>query len=178
MTTTPKPPATKPQADTRARQIKAIHAMKRELALTDDSYRDLCVAVTGVDSSRDMTDAQRDAVIDRMRGLGAGKKRGGFKAPFKGQGKAGGKAGGKAKTGAPRPFRAANSQQQLMIRGLWAELAGMGAIKDRSEDALAAYILRQAKVDALQFVGSSEATKVIGGLKGWLRREKTLRGMG
>jgi hypothetical protein len=38
-------------------------------------------------------------------------------------------------------------------------------------------VLRQAKVDALQFVTSDMAQSVIGGLRGWLKRVKKERGI-
>jgi phage gp16-like protein len=161
-----------PADATRASDIKAIHARKRELALSDDSYRAIIARVTGdrVDSSADMTATERGKLLDELRRLGAGKKTAGRKTATRG-------GGASAKTGEARPFKPAKTKQQEMIRGLWLELAEIGEIKDASEAALATYILRQAKVESLQWVSSDKAQSVIGGLRGWLRRAKKQRGI-
>lgn len=143
----------------RAVDIKAIHAMKRELAMTDDCYRALVSRVSDgtTETSAALSSNQRRVLKDELRRLGAGRH---TQERFRPQADKG------------RPFRPARTDQQAMIRGLWAELAGLGRLKDTSEDALAAFILRQAKVDALQFVGVGEAQAVITALKAWMRRAR------
>jgi phage gp16-like protein len=158
----------------RARDIRAIHAMKREVALTDDSYREIIARVTvgRVDSSADMTATERGKLLDELRRLGGGKRSGGAKPPPQPLPR-----GGRGACGEARPFKPAKTKQQEMIRGQWLELAEIGEILDASEAALAAYILRQAKVESLQWVSSDKAQSVIGGLRGWLKRAKKQRGI-
>jgi phage gp16-like protein len=44
-------------------QLAAIHELKRDLALTDDTYRATLESITGKRSSRDMNDLERERVI-------------------------------------------------------------------------------------------------------------------
>lgn len=137
---------------TRTRQIRTIKAMCRELALADDCYRDIIARHSGgrTRSSAEMTDDERDAVIAYLRGLGAGKRAAG-------------------KTGGAR-FRAlAASAEARKIRVLWLALWHLGEIPDASEAALAGFVKRQAKVDALQWISPEQLSSVIDALKdrGW-----------
>ncbi|HRJ61021.1 MAG TPA: regulatory protein GemA, partial [Azospirillaceae bacterium] len=163
----------------RQRDIRAIHAMRRELALAEDSYRAIIARMTAgrVGSSADMTPDERRRLLDELRRLGAGKKTAPRKTANRRDGPLTPAPSPARGEGRNRPFRPANTKQQAMIRGLWLELAALGAFKDASEAALADYVRRQAKVDALQFVSADMAQSVIGGLKGWLARVKKERGL-
>ncbi|ATG73640.1 hypothetical protein AN401_07030 [Zobellella denitrificans] len=59
------------EKDQRTRELAAIHAARRDLALDDESYRDLLWSITGQRSAADLNARQRRAVLDQMRRLGA-----------------------------------------------------------------------------------------------------------
>jgi len=132
----------------RPRLIRLIHVAKRDLAMDDDTYRALLVSCTGQDTSTHLTDAELNKVLAHM-------KRRGFKVRH---------AAGKSK----RPL--AQSPQDKKIRALWLTLHKMGAVRDPSETALAAYIKRITGVDALQWLDIQQASRVIETLKQWQDR--------
>ena len=49
--------------------LAQIHIAKKELSLTDDSYRDLLERVTGQRSSKGMTAQKKNAVLDEFKRL-------------------------------------------------------------------------------------------------------------
>jgi hypothetical protein len=57
------------------------------------------------------------------------------------------------------------------IRALWVALHNLGALRDASEQALAAFVKRQTGRDALAFLTPADANKAIGALKAWCARE-------
>jgi phage gp16-like protein len=59
--------------DKRKRDLAAIHASKKQLAMDDGSYREMLKQVTGKSSAKDLSAAGRVAVLRRMKALGAGK---------------------------------------------------------------------------------------------------------
>lgn len=131
----------------------AIHACRKQIAgLADDAaWRALLVRVTGKDSLRAMTGPQLGKVIDELHRLGA------RKAPPK-----------RAFKGRQRPL--ADGEQARLIRALWLDLWNLGSIEDSSEEALASFVRRQAKVDALEWLPPDKAASVIQALKSWLAR--------
>jgi hypothetical protein len=50
--------------------IAKLHVARKQLALTEESYRAILMRVAGVDSARDATDAQLLAVLAEMRRFG------------------------------------------------------------------------------------------------------------
>lgn len=52
-----------------ANHIAAIHVLKSKLALSDDDYRALLKNLTQKNSSKDLTDKERQAVRDHMQQL-------------------------------------------------------------------------------------------------------------
>lgn len=56
--------------DQRRRDLAAIHAAKRDLAMTDDAYRDILWSVARVRSSADLDQAGRSKVLDHFRACG------------------------------------------------------------------------------------------------------------
>ena len=63
-----------PSTDPRTKSLAAIHAMKRELALDDDVYRDTLEQVTGKRSAGDLDEGERARVLEHFRSQGAGRK--------------------------------------------------------------------------------------------------------
>ncbi|MBP2231791.1 hypothetical protein J2847_005110 [Azospirillum agricola] len=138
----------KPSAEAaRRRDLAAIHAMWKELALSEDCYRARVSQVSGgrTDSAGALTTRERVTLINALKGLGAGQKRG-------------------------RPVRPALTQQQRKVRAMWLALADSGAVSDRSEAALAAWLKTRIGVDALQWLQPADAGRAIEQLKRWTER--------
>jgi len=134
----------------RRTELGLIHKGAKALALTDDSYRDFLRVQTGKESAADLTAAERQRVIDRLRKLGALQNRAAYRASYR--------------SGAAR-----------MARGLWAELRQLGAIEDASDRALDAFVRRQTGggVMAARFLREpAQARPVIEALKAWIARAK------
>lgn len=133
----------------RAGLIQKIHVAKKQLALTDESYRDLLRRKTGKDSCTTMNEVELETVFAEFKRLG-------FKVtkPAK-------KAGRR---------KLADSPQAKMIRGMWLELHQMGVVKKPSEDALAAYAKRITGVDDLHWIEGKDADKLINTMRRWKER--------
>lgn len=128
----------------RNRRLAAIHAMVKEVGLTDDTYRDLLERVTGVRSAAVCNDEQLHQVVLELRRQGGGRKAGG------------------------RPL--ANSATAKKARAMWISLHALDEIEDGSERALAAFVERQTGKLDLRFATDAEHGKVIDALKAMLRR--------
>ena len=127
--------------------LAAIHVAKKQLGLDDDTYRAVLVRVTGKDSAKGMTEAERQRVVEEMR------KRG-----FK-------KASKPSKSRAAGPYRA-------KLQALWIALWNLGLVDDRSDDAMTAFVRRQAKLDHTRFlIDQEDAMAVIEALKDWMARD-------
>lgn len=59
------------KSDRRKTELARIHALKNELGLDDDTYRDLLEQVTGARSAGALDERGRAKVLDRLRSLGA-----------------------------------------------------------------------------------------------------------
>ncbi len=132
----------------RKNELAQIHIAKKDLALDDDTYRAMLWTVARVGSSADLDFHGRKRVLQHLKARGWVNK-----SPRK--------AGS-------RPM--ASDDQSRMIRALWIDLHSDGALFDSSEAALASYVKRITKVEALQWLSSSEASRVIETLKKWLAR--------
>ncbi|WP_297572651.1 gp16 family protein [uncultured Deefgea sp.] len=133
--------------------LAKIHIAKKQLAMDDETYRAMLTSVAGVESSKNLTVPLAMKVLAHL-------ERCGFKA----------KPPTKAKTRV-----LADDAQSKMIRGLWIELADMEIVRNSSEAALAGFVKRMTKVDALQWLSSKQASQVIEHLKEWLDRVNTQR---
>lgn len=137
--------------DDRSRLIKLIHVARRELQMDDDSYRMMLATLPvlkGKTSAKDCTVGQLNAILEQLKVRG-------FKV---------------RKTTKTRPL--ATDAQSRRIRSLWLELHEKGAVRDSSEHALAAYVMRICKMEALQWLSSHQASAVIETLKKWLQRSE------
>lgn len=137
-------------ADIRKRELAQIHVAKSQLGLDDDTYRAMLWTVARVKSAADLDWAGRKKVIDHL-------KANGFKI----------KPARKAVQ--TRPL--ASDDQSKMIRGLWLELHDCGYVENPAESALASFVKRMTGVEALQWLNSNQASKVIEDLKKWLARD-------
>jgi phage gp16-like protein len=150
------PASRQPAKDSeRQRLIRLVHVAKRDLRMVDADYRAvLSTASFGEKSSAgDMTVPELERAIAHM-------KRCGFKVRTKG--------GQPARRETSRPM--ATDPESQKIRALWLMLHELGAIKNPSEAALAAYVRRIGKVDDLHWLGGQAAERVIESLKKWAMR--------
>lgn len=129
----------------RARLAK-VHIAQKQLGLDDATYRQLLARLfKGKSSAGDLSVSQLDQLLEHFRAEG-------FKAPKRAPKRAG-----------TRPMAHGPSQDKL--RALWLSLYHLGAVRDPSEAALAAYVKRTTRVEALQWLGVEAGGKAIEGLK-------------
>lgn len=136
----------------RTAMLAKVHLAKKQLALTDDSYRDILRRVTGHESASALPEPLLDKVLAEFKRLG-----------WK-----------------PRPGRTGTSKhaQIRMIHAVWKDLVTLGAVDaEDAASALRSFVQRQTKtlanpqgVSAAEFLDSHQANKVLEGLKAWLRR--------
>ena len=136
-----------PKFNKKLNLIKLIHVAKTKLGLDDDVYRDILESTTGKTSSKLLTPAQLEAVLDRLKQLG-------FEVESN-------------KTGVKN---LADDAQSKLIRHLWLQLYHAGQVKNGSEKALAKFIENRVKVSALQFLSTESADMVINHLRQWCKR--------
>ena len=145
------------QPSNRQRLIRLIHVAKRDLSLDDDTYRSILKRFGRKESSSDLTVPELEQVLEHL-------KRSGFKVRSKGK-----PAKPKAVKAMPsRPL--AQDAESKKIRALWLFLHELGAVKNPSEEALAAYVKRIAGVDALQWISGEQAERLIETMKKWAMR--------
>lgn len=125
----------------------AIHVAKKQLGLDDDTYRALCVRITGKNSSSDMSEIERTKVIEHFRQQGFKPASKGTRKPLEGK-------------FAPK------------LQALWIACWNLGITRSKSDQALIAFVKRQSGVDHTRFlIYADDADKVIEGLKSWMKRE-------
>lgn len=136
----------------RSAMIAKIHVAKKQLALVEESYRDVLVRVTSKDSTSRMSEAELERVLKEFGRLG-------FRPTTK-------------RTGTSK------EPQIRMIHAVWKDIVELGGVA--AEDpaaALRAFVVHQTKTRANPqgisdpaFLDSISANKVLEGLKGWRRR--------
>lgn len=141
----------KSATDIRKSELAQIHVAKSQLGLDDDTYRAMLWTVAKVRSAADLDWAGRKKVIDHLKTKGFKIKRGN-------------------KVVSTRPL--ASDDQSKMIRALWLELHEYGYVENPAESALAAFVKRMTDVEALQWLNSTQASKVIEELKRWRWRDE------
>lgn len=127
--------------------IRLIHIAKSQLNIDDDTYRHLLQTLTPKKSTKDMTIWELEKVLDNLKSKG-------FKV------KSSKKAG---RITATEPVH-------QKIRSLWIELANAGAVKNRSEKAINAYVKRITGIEVMDWLNTKQAIIVIESLKCWLAR--------
>ena len=130
----------------RKRELALIHLAKATLGLSRDDYEHVLRTVTGKDSAADLDAGGRDKLLKHF-------KAGGFQVKPTAKSK-------QART-------LAQDAQSRKVRAMWLMLHALGQVRDPSEAALAAYVKRVAKVDALQWANHYA---VIESLKSWAMR--------
>lgn len=133
----------------RTKELAAIHVARRNLALTEDSYRGLVGRFTKrrTESAGDMTPAERKDLIEYFRSIG-------FKPAKK-------KADGR---------RADRRPQAAKLRALWYALYELGVVHDPDQSALDAFVCRHTGIEVLHWNFDSHLAKAIDCLRGWCGR--------
>lgn len=136
---------------TRNQLIQLIHVAKRELRLDEETYRTaLRTATAGkAHSTGDMDVPALMKALEHM-------KRAGFKVRPK------------ALPARSRPLTI--NRDASKVRALWLFLHHLGAVRDPSEEALATYVKRIAKVDDLRWARGDRTDLLIETLKKWAMR--------
>jgi len=128
----------------RNRRLAAIHAMVKEIGLSDDAYRDVLERLTGFRTAAACSDEQLHRVVLELRRQGGGRK-----------------SGGRPRADTPTARKA---------RAMWISLYALDEIEDGSERALASFVERQTGKQDLRFATDAEHAKVIDALKAMLKR--------
>lgn len=132
--------------------LAKIHVAKRDLKLDDDTYRAVLKRVTGKATAKGMSPAEMDAVLAEFRRLG-----------FKPTSKASGKAGKARPLSGPYAAKA---------QALWIALWNLGAVDDRRDAALLAFVNRQTGIERTEWIlDARDGRAVIEALKSWCERE-------
>jgi phage gp16-like protein len=144
----------------RARLVKVIHVARRELAMDEETYRLMLTNVAGAGSTTGMDLKQLNAVLSHL-------KRKGFK--VRAASKPGSKPGAAAAARQP-DRRQLSTPSARKVRALWLFLHRLGAVRDPSERALAAYCKRIAKVDDLHWADGQALELLVETQKKWAMR--------
>lgn len=129
-----------------SKSIAAMHVARKQLGLDEDTYRAALHHVTGKTSSAQMTEAERQAVLEHFRQRG-----------FKGQ-----------STGRRKPL---DGRFAPKLQALWIAAWNLGLVRDRDDRALLAFVKRQTGIDHVRFLRhGQDAIRAIEGLKGWMER--------
>lgn len=134
------------------RKLGAIRVARKQLGLDEDTYRLMLREVTGKSSSKELSLHEVNKVLDHL------VKRGFKMTPPKGR------------PGAESSRRMDTSAEASKVRALWLLLAELGEVKNPSEQALAAYVRRIAKVDDLHWADATAMLRLIETLKKWAMR--------
>lgn len=134
-------------------RLAAIHAESKKAGLDDASRRDLMQAVTGKRSSKDMTPAEADRVIERLKGLSRGHET--------------------TPKALARPERlTVTGPYASKFRALWLSGYNLGVIHDKTDAALIRFAEAQTGIPHTRWIRiPQDASRVIEGLRAWLARE-------
>lgn len=141
-------------SDPRKKLVRLIHVARRDLNMDEDTYRAILHQATGKASTSDMTVPELEKTLEHF-------KRCGFKIRHARKDKHG-------KTARSIPL--AQDPDAKKIRALWLFLHELGLVRNKSENALAAYVKRITRVDALQWIDGDQVKIVIESLKKWAMR--------
>ena len=135
--------------------IGAIHAVQNKLGIKGEDAESLKIAVVGVASSKDMTEAQRARYLAHLRGIE--KLREMQQQP-------------RSRGAVHRSANDAQDDRWTKARALWKLLATAGQVRADTDEALLAYVRRQTHVDSWRFLNGHQINTVIESLKRWCRR--------
>lgn len=125
--------------------LKLVQIAKRDLAMEDDSYRDVLEQCTGKRSAKGLNDIQLTKVLDRMKALG-----------FK-----------------PKRKPQARAPEVAKIRAIWRTMHKQGFIRNANDVAIDAYVKRMTTasngrgIEKAVWLKSTQAAEVLEALKKW-----------
>lgn len=126
-------------------QIRAIHAIKTRTGLDDGSYRAMLGAY-GVDTSKNLRSDDADRLLGRMRQI----------------------PGALARVQRSQ----ATGRYASKLQAMWLALYNLGAVVDRRDTAMHAFLERQTGVEHTRFLQqATDANRAIEALKKWMIRE-------
>lgn len=129
--------------------IAAIHVAKKQLGLDEDTYRAKLEIITGKASTKSMTEAERERVLQVLRKEGFQPK---FNRRTDGRLKISGKYAGK-------------------LQALWISAWNLGIVQNRDDAALVKFAERQTGIEHVRFLkNAADARKAVEALKGWIAR--------
>ena len=142
----------RPTDPVRNAELGLIHAAKKQLALSDDSYRGLIGRFSRgrSESSADLTAAERREVIEYFRSIGFAKV-------------------GKPKSAADR--RADYRPQASKIKALWHSLYQLGHVRNESQEACDAFVRRHTGIETMRWNHPEHLELAIECLKRWAARK-------
>ncbi|WP_135381038.1 gp16 family protein [Vibrio tasmaniensis] len=125
--------------------LKLVQIAKRDLAMEDDSYRDVLEQCTGKRSAKGLNDIQLTKVLERMKSLG-----------FK-----------------PKRKPQARAPEVAKIRAIWRTMHKQGFIRNANDVAIDAYVKRMTTasngrgIEKAVWLKSTQAAEVLEALKKW-----------
>ncbi|WP_142417218.1 regulatory protein GemA [Bartonella massiliensis] len=123
--------------------LAALHMGRRALALDDETYRAMLYRLTGKYSAKDLSLSERRLVMAEMHAWGFQPK-----------------------------AKLLEGKYAKKIQALWIAGWNLGIIRDRSDQALLAFVKRQTGLDHIRFLrDSDDAGCAIEALESWLQRE-------
>lgn len=127
--------------------LAAVHVIKKDLRMDDDTYRDaLAAQLSGVRSAGDLNEQQLKQWLLHLKSL---QKRAGL--------------------------NTAGTKHEQMInkcKALWIALRKAGAVQDGSEAALQNFVRNQTGAAALRMANGKQLYQAIEALKSWLNRSQ------
>lgn len=151
----------------RNRHYQLLAIGKKELGWDDEFYYGIWLPMMGASkrnekySASTLTDRELVAAVSDMRAKGF-------------QIKPGKQANGNRQA-TPSQRTLAGDGQSKKMRSLWIEMAEQGIVRDASEVALAKFVHGMTGVEALQWLTTQQASRVIENLKRWQKRELAKR---
>lgn len=134
-------------------QIRAIHTLKGNARLTDDTYRALLARDFGVSSSTELDQAKAGRLIEELKVLSG---------DVPASRESSSRIGGALNLSGPYAG---------ICRALWMDCYHVGLVEHREDTALVAFVKRQTGIDHLNWVREpADANKVIEALKAMLGR--------
>lgn len=142
----------KKTTDPRRKALLAkVHVAKAQLRLDDETYREIVARHgKGARSSAELSVGQLIDLVQELKAEG-----------WKDKGRAPKRAG---------KLRPVVNDVQAKVRAAWIAAYWLGVVQDASEEALGAFVKRQAKVEALQWLKAEQAPAVIEALKAMMAR--------
>ena len=137
-------PGSKSGAGDANRIRRAIFARCREAGIDDDERHRVQLRATGKSSLKEMTPVEMETVL---RALGGSVRR------------------------RPRTADLPNGPHTAKLRALWISAWCLGVVRDNEDRALAAWICRQAGIDAAKWATPAQTAACIEALKDWMARD-------